>query len=38
MTPKTLVPADPNPEVPLDWLRMMLTYNGNQIDGSTNPT
>jgi hypothetical protein len=21
----------PNPEVPLDWLRMMLTYNGNQI-------
>ena len=21
----------PNPEVPLDWLRMMLTYNGNQL-------
>ena len=21
----------PNPEVPLDWLRMMLTYNENQI-------
>ena len=21
----------PNPELPLDWLRMMLTYNGNQI-------
>ncbi len=21
----------PNPEVPMDWLRMMLTYNGNQL-------
>ena len=21
----------PNPEIPMDWLRMMLTYNGNQL-------
>jgi hypothetical protein len=30
-TKNSLCRPIPNPEVPLDWLRMMLTYNGNQI-------
>jgi hypothetical protein len=30
-TRNTLCRPIPNPEVPLDWLRMMLTYNENQI-------
>jgi hypothetical protein len=29
-TKNSLCQPIPNPEVPLDWLRMMLTYNGNQ--------
>ncbi len=28
----------PNPEVPLDWLRMMLTYNGNQLQWFDDPS
>ena len=30
-TKNSLCRPIPNPEVPLDWLRMMLTYNGNQL-------
>ena len=30
-TKNSLCRPIPNPQVPLDWLRMMLTYNGNQI-------
>ena len=27
----------PNPEGPIGWLRMMLTYNNNQLQWSTTP-
>jgi hypothetical protein len=27
----------PNPEVPVDWLLMMLTYNGNQLQWFAHP-
>ncbi len=30
-TKNSLCRPIPNPEVPMDWLRMMLTYNGNQL-------